>query len=392
MHNFDLGITAEILRMIEEYFSVLFDARTATKVVDCSNSNQARLTRRPQTGFFRLPRIGTMIAPSHANVTGYEFFASICVVPFMVFGAVESCTGLSEDMFHLLACIFSYLELHHFTRRVNTTPYHVYANVQQELLHLNGEFARTYRLSFGKTRGKKPGSSANELPEDLCTLKSHQLFAHLGFDILGGGLVSNFDAEAGESHHVSTRAHFAHSGKRADADQKIAIRSTVREIGVLSVMYPLKEAGSGPAPTPPSTTSSRGSRRNHVQPRRNLVTLTSSMLDGLELPQFQQLLVTSCQDGDIYIHREPVFRVKLLQTLSIECQFPWMKEQAVESSIESSTCFGDSRSRLKGTKQLIRASPSFYNKEPMYDFVELRKEPNQLLKIAQLRLLFGNHI
>lgn len=63
LHNFDLGVTAEILRIIGEYFAVLFDTRVATKMVDMANINQKLLIRRPQTGLFRLPQAGTMIAP-----------------------------------------------------------------------------------------------------------------------------------------------------------------------------------------------------------------------------------------------------------------------------------------------------------------------------------------
>lgn len=42
--------------------------------------------------------------------------------------------------------------------------------------------------------------SSREEGENISTIKIHQLHCHLIQDIKGGGLVSNYDSQAGESH------------------------------------------------------------------------------------------------------------------------------------------------------------------------------------------------
>lgn len=86
MHNLDLGLTVDILRGIEEYFSVSVSGASAIRITDSANQFQSFLPRRSQTGSFRLPAPGTMIAKAYANVNAYQYF-SLCFLPFVLIGS-----------------------------------------------------------------------------------------------------------------------------------------------------------------------------------------------------------------------------------------------------------------------------------------------------------------
>lgn len=57
--------------------------------------------------------------------------------------------------------------------------------------------------------------------------------SHLARDIPGGGNLSHFDAQAVEPHYGDTRAQFSFISKRQSAEQKVAQRSIIRELGSL---------------------------------------------------------------------------------------------------------------------------------------------------------------
>lgn len=137
--------------------------------------------------------------------------------------------------------------------------------------------------------------------------------------------------------------------------RRYPVRSTLREFGVLQKMRPHLT---------PLTNRSVPARRSS-QSRRPSVKIAAYLVDGMELSEFQALLLESCQDGALYTYRESVSRLRLLQTLSIECKFWW---------VPGLSGISGTRSRLKGMRQHIRAAPSFYNNEPLYDFVELSRE------------------
>lgn len=140
LHNFDLGITADLLRAIEEYFSVMVTSRVATQVVNNTNRHQGLLPRKSQTGLFRLPQLGTTVAETHANVTAYQFSSALFVLPFMLNGAAQDNLEALRAMPPLLRFVMSYLKLHNYVRRVNSVPWFVYENVEEDILALNENF------------------------------------------------------------------------------------------------------------------------------------------------------------------------------------------------------------------------------------------------------------
>lgn len=79
----------------------------------------------------------------------------------------------------------------------------------------------------------------------------------------------------------------------------------------------------------------------------------------------------------MFVFRESVKRLRIVQTITIESKFPWI-EEAGETHYAIN--------HISGRKRLLRASPSFYTKEPQYDFVEFWNGSQKTM--GQLRLLF----
>lgn len=136
--------------------------------------------------------------------------------------------------------MLAYVKLHHYARRVNEVPYFLYDKVEGDILVLLETFKSTYVKSLGRTKLRIDYSGSSRDGVTVQTLKSHQLFAHLIRDVKSGGLLSNFDAQAGESYHILTRAHYELTSRRAEAESQVAKRSSVRELGVFEQMYPVR--------------------------------------------------------------------------------------------------------------------------------------------------------
>lgn len=234
MHNLDLGVTADLLRAIENYFSASLSAAEASKVVSISNKHQNCLPRCSASGMFRLPSQGTTIAQSHANVNAIQYKSALCVLPFMLNGSYAKLRNAAATfhMYKLLNFVLAYLKLHHHVRRINMVPYYIYENLDEEVGELVKTFYEKYKSSLGMT--------TNAEGVALGTMKAHQMYNHLLRDMKSGGLVSNYDAQSGESHHVQTRAHYQLSSRRGDAEENVALRSATRELGVLAAMYPVR--------------------------------------------------------------------------------------------------------------------------------------------------------
>ena len=91
MHNCDQGLTQTVLQSIEHYFAVLPGQSLATSIVDTANGWQSSLPRRSVSdGLFRLPAMGLMISKSHSNVNATQLKSSLCVLPFLLHGAVHN--------------------------------------------------------------------------------------------------------------------------------------------------------------------------------------------------------------------------------------------------------------------------------------------------------------
>lgn len=65
--------------------------------------------------------------------------------------------------------------------------------------------------------------------------------------------------------------------------------------------------------------------------------------------------------------------------MTIHANFPWIPESADRNFVLTS---------LKGVKQHIRASDSFYNGEPQYDFIEFETEGDPVM--GQMRCILAN--
>lgn len=135
MHNFDLDISPAFLEEIEGYFGVLINPGAARNIVNSAYHHQGLLPRRAQTGLYRLPQVGTIIATSHANITAQNYFSALCVLPFILPGSGSGVgvPGVPRALFDLLGLIMSYAELQHFARRVNMLPWHIHETFHDEL-------------------------------------------------------------------------------------------------------------------------------------------------------------------------------------------------------------------------------------------------------------------
>lgn len=325
MHNLDLGITADLLRSIENYFAVLVNSTTATKIVDCANAHQGLLPRRSESALFRLPQLGTIIAPSHANLSAQNYRSALCVLPFLLNGSTRDFTQADEAMYDLLRLVLSYLRLHHFIRRINLLPWHRYNTVEEDLEHLLATFSSCYNASVGLTKTRDPGSGPAALPQPLSTLKSHQLFTHLLRDILGAGNVQNFDAESGESHHVDTRAQYEHTSKREGAEGKVAKRATTRELGVLSHMYPCEDLNELSVDRSVDNDFDDPPPQSRKRWRTKWTRIVSELLDDMDPAEFNQVLNKYVSEGyEEYVYRDPVSKLRIKQTIAIQARYPWV--------------------------------------------------------------------
>ena len=135
------------------------------------------------------------------------------------------------------------LNLYHFLRRIDTVPWFPYDAVEEDVNNVIDEMTAYYEDSIGKTINQVVGQHPSVEGEGLGTLKAHHLRVHLIEDIKAGEFLTNFDAQAGESHHVQTRAHFGRTSRREDAGEKVARRSTAREPGLFQMMYPVEATG-----------------------------------------------------------------------------------------------------------------------------------------------------
>lgn len=159
MHNCDQGFTQTLLQSIEHYFAVLRGQSLATSIIDTANGWQSGLPRRSVSdGLFRLPAMGLMISKTHANVNATQFKSSLCVLPFLLHGTVRNRDEETADaMVALLEYILSYLQLHHYVRRINTVPWFMYDDLEAEVDSRIDLMVAKYEASIGRTRNQTVG-------------------------------------------------------------------------------------------------------------------------------------------------------------------------------------------------------------------------------------------
>ena len=394
MHNFDLGITADLLRAIENYFAVtLASSGAGASIVDTANSHQLLLPRQSSSDIYRLPSPGTIIAERHANVNALQYKSALCVLPFLLNGSLPDNTKVAagREMYNLMTLVLCYLDLHHYVRRINAKPWHIYESLDSDISKLLSKMDSAYRHSIGRTKGRTAKEGPADIGASFGTLKSHQLYKHLLQDIKGCGLVGNFDAQAGESHHVQTRAHYSLTSRRANAENTVAARSTTREPGVIESMYPVKNherESAGNTAEDQGTGESSGDEvelseiqrddgprsRKRQKARGELMDVNTVNLDGLHVDEFQQMLVSSSASGPCegYVFRSAIKTLRTMKTVRIAATFPWCAETG----------------SLKGAIQRLKATSSFYNTEPHFDFIEFVQERELLL--GQARLFFSH--
>ena len=170
----------------------------------------------------------------------------------------------------------------------------------------------------------------------------HQLYKHLFQDIKGCALVDSFDAQAGESPHVQTRAHYYFMSRRANAENTVAARSTSREPGVLESMYPVtnhERESTGNTAEDQGTGESIGDEvelweiqrddgptfRKRQKARGELMDVNTVNLDGLHVDEFQQMLVSSSVFGPCegYVFRSAIKKLRTMKMVRIAAPFPW---------------------------------------------------------------------
>ncbi|CAN8071433.1 unnamed protein product [Agarophyton chilense] len=359
LHNFDLGITADILHGIEKYFA---------------------------------HRLGTIIAESHANMTAQQYKSSLCVLPFILIRACKGVTTNStpEVMFHLLECILSYIELHHYCRRINHVSYFLYARVEQDVRALTNMFYNTYKVSIGAAQRGRVSNSDGSNEDALGTMMAHQLYAHIARDIKSGGLLSNYDAQVGESNHVQTRAHYNRTSKRLEAEESVAIRSTTRELGVQASMYPIRSASSRETGerliSGRRTRSQRQEENSDDNPflpvtkrvKLKVQTVNEALLDGMCAASFTSLLKKTYPGEDPGSFRSLVRKLKIKQSVRVPAHFLWMPASGEGSSVPNAP--------PEQVRRIIRSSPSFYNSLPQHDFIEIKTGGEHAL--GQVRVIF----
>ncbi len=368
LHNFDLGLTADILQSIPNYFSVYMGPMIAARIVQEANRNQAGLPRISTTGMFRLSGLNTIIAREHPNCTAQNQFSAISVLPFMLRGSNKGISGSYKPMYFILKLALDYVRLHHFARRVNDVPWHVYSTLDDELKDLLQQFSRSYRNSIGKTKGRNAAQGPSENPLQQSTPKGHLLLCHLGRDVKAAGLLQNFSSEAGEKSHVELRAHYMSSTKQSDAEVQVYKRGTTREIGVLQALYPCNDLHGD------HTVNSI--RRKAQLGVRNLTEICEPLVDDLPVEEFSNMLKESHTSGDPGQYRRLLDKVRIVQSVRITAKFPWLDVEVPLLQQPSS---------VDGRNQTVRATADFHG-EPQFDFVAYRQGTR--MSFGQVRLLF----
>ena len=166
MHNFDLGITTDLRRAIDNYFAVtLASSGSGACIVDTANSQQLLLPRRSSSDLYRLPSPGTIIAESHANVNALQYKSALFVLPFLLNGSLPDNTkaAAGREMYNLMTLILCYLDWHHYVRRTNEKPWYIYESLDSEITKLLSKMDSANRLSIGRTKGR----SVKEGPADI---------------------------------------------------------------------------------------------------------------------------------------------------------------------------------------------------------------------------------
>lgn len=367
-------------------------AMLANTIVRRANSNQKILPRDSNQGLFRLPTVELMIANSHANVSGIQYKRSACVLPFILRGATETVEGINCNklLFMLIKLCLDYLELHHYSRRINREPYFVYRKIEEALNALFTTFSTQYRATIGIAKSRKRILQRVKV-KTIKSLKIHQLYKHIIEDIKAAGLLSNYDAQAVESHHILSRAHYKYTAKRVDDEHTVAIRSTVRETGVLFHMYQVPES---------ALLSSTENIPDYWEPYRNITAevgihelgeggkyherdLISCLPTDLSATSFMDLcFVRDVARGNVSVMEDTsghiALKLAIRNTIRIKAQYPWCKEQNTNNDL----------TELRSLSTLIHASSSFYDGEPWYDFVAYKTENRT--NFGQVRLIFKN--
>lgn len=185
---------------------------------------------------------------------------------------------------------------------------------------------------------------------------------------------------------MQTRAHFGRTSKRDDAEGVVAKRSSARELGVMSLMYPLESdvnfcdrAHQGPV-VPNSRTDPDDDNASLSRIPRKYSSL-DDVLDGVTTSAFNDMLLSaSCTAEHGRPIMDPVQRVIAMPHFKLNARFPWLNpdEFVDHQQITES---------IKGKIQIVRASRSFFG-QPWFDFIEFLE--GEEVKVGQVRLIFEN--